>query len=47
MNMDWLLDCVDGEIPAFDTLKPEAKNVVRVLGVYRDQIPPEIEGVLL
>ena len=47
MNMDWLLDCVDGEIPAFETLKPEAKNVVRVLGVYRDQIPPEIEGVLL
>lgn len=47
MHMDWLLDCVDGEIPAFETLKPVAQNVVRVLGVYRDQIPPEKEGVLL
>ena len=47
MHMDWLLDCVDGEIPGFDRLKPAAQNVVRVLGVYRDQIPPEKEGVLL
>ena len=47
MHMDWLLDCVDGAIPAFESLKPVAQNVVRVLGVYRDQIPPEKEGVLL
>ena len=47
MHMDWLLDIIDGEIPGFDKLKPEAQNVVRVLGVYRDQIPPEKEGVLL
>ena len=47
MHMDWLLDCVDGEIPGFDRLKPAAQDVVRVLGVYRDQIPPEKEGVLL
>ena len=47
MHMDWLLDCVDGKIPAFEELKPVAQNVVRVLGVYRDQIPPEKEGVLL
>jgi len=47
MHMDWLLDCVDGKIPSFDELKPVAQNVVRVLGVYRDQIPPEKEGVLL
>jgi len=38
---------VDGKIPSFDELKPVAQNVVRVLGVYRDQIPPEKEGVLL
>ncbi len=47
MSMDWLLDCVDGQIPPFEKLKPAAQNVVRVLGVYRDQIPPEKEGVLL
>ncbi len=47
MSMDWLLDCVDGTIPGFDELKPEAQDVVRVLGVYRDEIPPEKEGVLL
>ena len=47
MHMDWLLECIDGEIPAFEDLKPEAQKVVRVLGVYRDQIPPEKEGVLL
>lgn len=47
MSMDWLLDSVDGEIPGFDAIKPAAQSVVRVLGVYRDQIPPEIEGVLL
>ena len=44
----WLvLDCVDGKIPSFDELKPVAQNVGRVLGVYRDQSPPEKEGVLL
>lgn len=47
MHMDWLLECIDGEIPSFDKLKPMAQDVVRVLGVYRDQIPPEKEGVLL
>ena len=47
MSMDWLLDSVDGRIPGFDELKPISKNLVRVLGVYRDQIPPEKEGVLL
>ena len=47
MHMDWLLDCIDGKIPAFEELKPDAQKVVRVLGVYRDQIPPEKEGVLL
>ena len=47
MKMDWLLDSVDGEIPPFEKLKPASQNLVRVLGVYRDQIPPEKEGVLL
>ena len=40
-------DFLNGEIPGFDRLKTAAQDVVRVLGVYRDQIPPEKEGVLL
>ena len=47
MKMDWLLDNVDGKIPAFDELLPMAQNLTRILGVYRDEIPPEKEGFLL
>lgn len=47
MKMDWLCDCVIGQIPSFEELRPISKNLVRVLGVYRDEIPPEKEGVLL
>ena len=47
MKMDWLCDNVDGIIPAFDQIKPISQKLVRVLGVYRDEIPPEKEGVLL
>ena len=47
MDMDWLCDCVDGSIPKFEELLPISQNMVRVLGVYRDTIPPEKEGVLL
>lgn len=47
LHMDWLCDCVDGSIPTFDELLPMARNLVRLQGVYRDQIPPEKEGTLL
>jgi len=47
MKMDWLCDNVDGTIPEFDELRPISRNLVRVLGVYRDRIAPEKEGVLL
>ena len=47
LHMDWLCDTVDGTIPAFDELLPTSKTIVRLQGVYRDQIPPEKEGVLL
>lgn len=47
MNMDWLCDNVDGAIPGFEELLPMSQNLVRLLGVYRDQIPPETEGVVL
>ena len=47
LGMDWLLDSVDGRIPSFDELLPMSRNTVRLLGLYRDSIPPEKEGVIL
>ncbi|MBQ8851025.1 MAG: hypothetical protein IJZ66_01075, partial [Oscillibacter sp.] len=47
LHMDWLLDTIDGSIPAFDELLPQARDMVRLQGVYRDSSPPEKEGVLL
>lgn len=41
--MDWLCDNVEGTIPAFDQLLPSSQEMVRLLGVYRDKIPPEME----
>ena len=43
MTMDWLCDNVDGEIPTFDQIIPRARDTVRLLGIYRDSIPPEKE----
>ena len=47
LHMDWLCDSVDGAIPAYDQLLPVARPLVRLQGVYRDQIPPEKEGPVL
>ena len=38
-KMDWLCDNVDGTIPAFDELLPGAREMVRLLGLYRDELP--------
>ena len=46
LHMDWLCDNVDGYIPTFDQIAPYARNIVRALGIYRDQIPAEKEGSL-
>lgn len=43
MEMDWLCDNVDGEIPRFDELLPQSRDVVRLLGIYRKELPPEKE----
>ena len=43
MFMDWLCDNVEGSIPEFEQLLPSSQEMVRVLGVYRDKIPPETE----
>ncbi len=47
LHMDWLADCVEGRIPAFEELMPMSRSIVRLQGVYRDKIPPEKEGPLL
>ena len=47
LHMDWLCDCVDGSIPAYDELLPMSRSIVRLQGVYREKLPPEKEGPLL
>ena len=43
MTMDWLCDNVEGSIPGYDEIIPPARELVRLLGVYRDSIPPQKE----
>jgi hypothetical protein len=44
--MDWLCENVQGSIPEFHEILPISQAMVRELGIYRDQIPPEQEGSL-
>ena len=44
MRMDWFCDNVDGELPAFDALLPRSQGLVRLLGIYRNELPPEKEA---
>ena len=44
LTMDWLCDNVDGEIPPFEQLTPVSKEIVRLLGLYREKLPPEKEA---
>ena len=47
MCMDWLCDNVEGHIPHYDEVLPMSQGVTRLLGVFRDEIPPEKEAILL
>jgi basic membrane lipoprotein Med (substrate-binding protein (PBP1-ABC) superfamily) len=47
LHMDWLSDTVEGSIPAFSEILPVAQSIVRLLGVYRDEIPPVKDGPIL
>lgn len=47
LQMDWLCENVEGDIPDFEQLLPAAQPIVRMQGIYRDSILPEPEGVLL
>ena len=44
MDMDWLCDTVEGEIPEYDALLPRSQELVRHLGLHRESIPPEKAG---
>lgn len=46
LRMDWLCQNVEGSIPAFDDILPLSQRMVRELGVYSKDIPPEKEGSL-
>ena len=46
LHMDWLCNNVEGSIPGFDQILPYSQTMVRELGIYRDQIPPEKEGTI-
>ena len=43
LHMDWLCDNILGKIPPYEEILPVSKNMVRELGIYRDQIPAEKE----
>ena len=44
LHMDWLCENVCGSIPAFDEVLPMSRNMIRELGVYREQIPAQKEA---
>ena len=41
LHMDWLCECVSGRIPEYEELLPIARPIVRLLGIHREDIPPE------
>ena len=43
MRMDWLCDNVEGIIPEYDDLLPQSRELVRLLGIHREAIPPKKE----
>ena len=47
MCMDWLCDNIEGHIPHYDEVLPMSQSVTRLLGVFRDEIQPEKEAILL
>ncbi len=45
LHIDWLCDRVRGSIPAFDELLDMSRPLVRLLGVYREAIPPDKDEI--
>ena len=46
LHMDYLVDNVEGFIPEFEDVLPMSRSMVRELGLHREQIPMEKEGML-
>ena len=44
LHMDWLCENVDGCIPRYHEVLPFAQPMVRELGLFKDDIPPEKEA---
>lgn len=47
IHMDWLADNVEGSIPDFEEILPVSQQMVRLLGIHRDEIKPQPEEVIL
>jgi len=45
--MDWLLENVEGSIPSFEDILPVSQQLVRLLGLKRNEIQPTPEEVIL
>ena len=46
IHMDWLCDAVEGRIPEYEELIPEAQPMYRMQGLHRDRLAAEKEAVL-
>ena len=46
IHMDWLCDAVEGSIPEYEELIPEARPMYRMQGLHRDRLAAEKEAVL-
>jgi basic membrane lipoprotein Med (substrate-binding protein (PBP1-ABC) superfamily) len=44
LHMDWLCDNIDGSIPRYHEVMPLAQPMIRELGLFKDDIPPEKEA---
>ena len=47
LHIDWLCDRVRGSIPAFGELLEISRPLVRLLGLYREKLPPAKDGIQL
>ena len=43
IHMDWLVDNVSGSIPSYGEILPMSRNMVRELGIHKDEIPVQKE----
>ena len=44
IHMDWLCENVSGSIPTFDEILPMSRNMIRELGVHKEDIPAQKEA---